>query len=85
MSCENCTPYDDEPGECGCCQRIARLEEALKKKRAYIYEVWRNSPVGDMTMGVYSTFKKAQRAQKVWNDSHAHPWDEALIGKRKVG
>lgn len=84
MSCENCCPYDDEPGECGCCQRIAKLEEALKKKRAYVYEVWRNTPCGDIVMGTYSTLKKAKRVEKTWNDSTSYFLDKASVHQRKV-
>lgn len=84
MSCENCCECDDDMEECGCCERFSKFKESLKKKRSFVYEVWRDSPCGNITMGVYSTLKKAERKKKSWNDSTSYFLDQASIYQRKV-
>jgi hypothetical protein len=58
--------------------------KSRKGKELIIYEVWRNTPCGDVSMGLFFTLKGAEKEAKQWNDTHTHPWDRATIIERLV-
>lgn len=54
------------------------------KTHMVVFEVYRDSPVGDYIMGLFLYRKDAEKCMNSWNAEHKHPWDVAAIYERKV-
>jgi hypothetical protein len=60
------------------------IKDLKAGKSVVVYEVWRNTPCGDVAMGLYIDRKEAQTEADEWNKGHTHPWDQAQISPRII-
>jgi hypothetical protein len=49
-----------------------------------IYEVWRNTPIGDLTMGLYTTIEEANKHKESWNKKIKTSMDKAFISRKVI-
>jgi len=48
-----------------------------------VYEVYRNTPLGDYSMAIYTTEAEAKKHQEAWN-RRCHRYDQAKVVERVV-
>ena len=64
---------------------MAGIKPKLKKHKSIsVYELWRDSPVGNVSMGLFRKEKDALKEREEWNKEYQHVWDKAYISVRHV-
>lgn len=60
------------------------MQEQDGEVKFEVYDVWRTSPAGDVSLGLFLTEKSAVERAAVWDALVKSKWDRAIITKRKV-